>query len=85
MFCVLMRLRFSAQSTLPDNLCTARLADRSVLCSKFDGRVEDEGTRTGMHMWQGISGVRVSTATIFWECRLLTSGVWVSTATEGTK
>jgi hypothetical protein len=38
-----------------------------------------------MHAWQGISGVRVSTATSIRECRLLTLGVWVSTATEETK
>jgi hypothetical protein len=55
------------------------------VCSKLGGRVEDKGTRMRVRVRQGISGVRVSIATSIQECRLLTSGVWVSTATEGTK
>jgi hypothetical protein len=28
-----------------------------TICSKLDGRVGDEGTKTGAHVWQGISQV----------------------------
>jgi hypothetical protein len=56
-----------------------------ITCSKVDGQVGDKGTKIGMHAWQGISGVQVSTATSIQECRLLTSDVRVSTATEKTK
>ena len=47
--------------------------------------MRDKGTRMGARTRQGISGVQVSTATSIQECRLLTSDVRVSTATEETK
>jgi hypothetical protein len=34
-----------------------------ITCSKLDGQVGDEGTKTGARTWQGISGVWVSTTT----------------------